>query len=516
MRFNPSDYITVFLSYDEPNCEENYQHLLTLNPNALRVHGVEGSDTAHKACAKLATTSRVVIIDGDNWVRDNFYTTDIELEYTDEDVISYSGYNIVNGTQYGNGGIKCWPVKHINEMQTHENGTEDSIDFVLNKYIELNNIGSDLRINGSPLQAWRAGFREVIKLTRDDNVDWRNYDRLWRWMHVGSDIENGVYSMYGARLAYYMLKVNKWDGSHNVKNFDFLNKLYEHVTTSLANTVLEEANVLGTLIGEKTNDKNISIALPEWNSNEYRRRIGNPVRSPVNYIPEYDIVFIHNNELGATENYNRIKERFPRAKELSGVTGIHNAHIQASKLCRTDYFWVVDGDAVINNDFDFTYSINFYEQPTVRVFRSINPVNKLVYGHGAVKLLPRLATLKMSKGNVDMTTSISTLYEPINIISNIHKFNTDAFSAWRTAFRECVKLSSQVIDRQQSSETIDRLYTWCSVGSEEQYGRETIKGALTGKVYGEVNRNSIEKLAKINNYEWLRSEYDKQFQQHPV
>ena len=91
MLFNPKYYTTVFLSYDEPNCEENYQHLLVLNPNALRVHGVEGSDAAHKACAELATTDRVVIVDGDNWVRDNFYTTDINIEYTDEDVIRFVG-----------------------------------------------------------------------------------------------------------------------------------------------------------------------------------------------------------------------------------------------------------------------------------------------------------------------------------------------------------------------------------------------------------------------------------------
>jgi hypothetical protein len=513
MRFNPSDYTTVFLSYDEPNCEENYQHLLTLNPNALRVHGIEGSDTAHKECAKLALTDRVVIVDGDNYVRADFYTTDIDIEYTDEDVISYSGYNIVNGTSYGNGGIKCWPVKHIVEMQTHENGSTDSIDFVLNKYIELNNIGSDLRINSSSLQAWRAGFREAIKLSQDENIDWRNYDRLYRWMHVGADIENGVYCLYGARLAYYMLKVNKWEGSHNVKNFDFLNKLYDHVTSLLTNSVLEEVNILGMIIREKTNDSNIGLALVDSANSNYRKQIRNPVRSTVNYVPEYDIVFIHNDELGAEENYNRIKERFPRAKELSGITGIHNAHIQAAKMCSTDYFWVVDGDAVIHDDFNFVYnSVHFYEQQTVRVFRAINPVNKLVYGHGAVKLLPRLATLRMSKGNVDMTTSISKLYEPINIVSNIHKFNTDAFSAWRTAFRECVKLSSKVIDRQQSSDSLERLYVWCSVGTEEQYGRETIRGALMGKVYGEANRNDSEKLAKINDYEWLSNEYNKQFQ----
>ena len=38
----------VFLSYDEPNAEKNYADLLTKVPYAKRVHGVEGSDAAHK------------------------------------------------------------------------------------------------------------------------------------------------------------------------------------------------------------------------------------------------------------------------------------------------------------------------------------------------------------------------------------------------------------------------------------------------------------------------------------
>ncbi len=325
----------------------------------------------------------------------------------------------------------------------------------------------------------------MIKLTRDDNMDWRNYDRLYRWMHIGEDIPNGIYAIQGARLAYKMLTVTKWDGTHNVKHFNFLNDLFEQ-------TLNLEYDTTGILLGTE--------------SSTYRNTISGPMRSPVNYTPEYDIVFIHNNESGAEENFNRVKERFPRAKELAGIKGIHNAHIEASKLCSTDYFWVVDGDAIIHDDFNFDYAgVSFYEQPTVRVFRAINPVNNLVYGHGGVKLLPRLATLRMNTDNIDMTTSISKLYEPVNIVSNIHKFNTDEFSAWRTAFRECVKLSSQVIDRQQSSETLTRLYTWCSTGSEEQYGKETIRGALMGKLYGDINKDNQENLQLINNYEWLKT-----------
>ena len=80
MLFNPLDYTTVFLSYDEPNAEENYRHLLTLNPQALRVHGVKGSDTAHKEVAKLSKTDSVIIVDADNFVKSYFFTNTIELK----------------------------------------------------------------------------------------------------------------------------------------------------------------------------------------------------------------------------------------------------------------------------------------------------------------------------------------------------------------------------------------------------------------------------------------------------
>ena len=46
----------IFLSYDEPNAEKNYADLCNKAPWAKRVHGVKGSDAAHKACAKLSET----------------------------------------------------------------------------------------------------------------------------------------------------------------------------------------------------------------------------------------------------------------------------------------------------------------------------------------------------------------------------------------------------------------------------------------------------------------------------
>ena len=65
----------------------------------------------------------------------------------------------------------------------------------------------------------------------------------------------------------------------------------------------------------------------------------------------YDIIFVSYNEPNADKNYAALKSRFPTAKRVDGVKGIHQAHIAAAKKAFTKMFWVVDGDAEILDSF---------------------------------------------------------------------------------------------------------------------------------------------------------------------
>lgn len=521
MIFNPSDYTVVFLSYDEPNCEENYQHLLTLCPDALRVHGVKGSDTAHKEVALLSKTDSVIIVDGDNKVKPSFFTKTFNLLDSVDlstSVLSYSAYNIVNGNCYGNGGIKVWPVSLLKSMKTHENAEDpSSVDFDFKSYLQLNYAGSDTDITASPLQAFRAGFREGIKLCMEDGqivthvtqINWKNYDRLWRWLHIGIDVTNGAWSIYGARLAYYMSFVHRGDFS-KVKDFNYVQNIFNESTVSNV-SLFDEINRVGVLLRKHTRDNRIGDVYSHADSKEFRDTVPCTIRSEQEFIKyQYnetpEVFFISNGEGNSDKNFELVKKKAPDVKRIDRVPGIHNAHIAAAKLATTDYFWVVDADAVLVDDFTFEFTIPFYEEPKVRVWRSKNPVNGLVYGNGGVKLLPRIQTILMDTSSTDMTTSISKLYEPIFKVSNITEFNIDAFSAWRSGFRECAKLASQVIDN--SSDTLNRLNTWCTVGKDKPFGKETIAGANAGKQYGTDNKGNKQALGLINDYKWLREQYE--------
>lgn len=216
----------------------------------------------------------------------------------------------------------------------------------------------------------------------------------------------------------------------------------------------------------------------------------------------FDIVFISYNEPTADENFARLKERFPLAKHVKGVKGIHQAHIEAAKRSFTPMFWVVDADAVVLDTFNFDYTVTKEEYDIVHVWRSSNPVNGLEYGYGGVKLLPKKLTLEMDTSSTDMTMSISPRFKAMEAISNITAFNTDPFTTWRSAFRECCKLS--VINNEES---IARLHTWCQLNKCAEYGEYAYSGALAGSKYGQDNAGNKPALSLINDFDWLMSQF---------
>ena len=225
----------------------------------------------------------------------------------------------------------------------------------------------------------------------------------------------------------------------------------------------------------------------------------------------YDIVFISYNEPNARQNFDDLYSRFntigvfgDRVKRVSNVKGIHNAHIEAAKLVNTDYFFVVDGDAQILDSFVFDYTVPNLVDNIVHVYHSKNPINDLIYGYGGVKLLPTKLTRNMDITTTDMTTSISNKFKVINEVSNITAFDTDEFSTWKSAFRECAKLASKTINRQDEEETNERLKTWTTYATGS-YKRDALRGANAGMQFGLSNSSN---LNLINDFEWLKEQFN--------
>ena len=238
-----SEFDVVFISYDEDNCEENWADLQDKVPWAKRVHGVDGSDAAHKAAANLSETDLFITVDADNIVDTSFFNMELDFDHPKlkDKAISWSAKNYINGLEYGNGGLKLWPKSHVLNMRTHE-ASDDAdkrkqLEFCWDdNYIQMTNRYSVTHPNGSPRQAFRAGFREGVKMSLDqggkvdpltfkEKIWWGNYKRLITWCSVGADVENGLWAMYGARLGCYMTNLTDWDYV-NVRDFEYINKLW--------------------------------------------------------------------------------------------------------------------------------------------------------------------------------------------------------------------------------------------------------------------------------------------------
>ena len=223
----------------------------------------------------------------------------------------------------------------------------------------------------------------------------------------------------------------------------------------------------------------------------------------------YDIIFLSYHEENAEKHWELVRQRFPRAIHIKGITGLVKAHRIAAEQCKTRYFWVVDADNIVSDDFDLSFRWTRWEENEnrVAVWRARNNVNGLEYGYGGIKLLPRRAVLEVSNRVTDFTTSISDLFIPMEEVASTTVINSTPFEAWKAGFRECVKLSSGIIDGCIPIENEERLKIWMTTALDVQNQEYCITGAKKGCYYGSDNADNPAALARINDWKWLHEQF---------
>ena len=154
----------------------------------------------------------------------------------------------------------------MQNMNTHENTdgrTETQVEFCFDPlYWAMHDCYSTTYPNGSAFHAWRAGFREGVKMCLNrgarptlaefkDQVHQRNLDHLTIWHNIGADVEYGYWAMAGARQGTYMTMLTNWDYLQ-VQNFDALAELWTTVE-------LEQPEILANRIAD---DLHTQLDLP--------------------------------------------------------------------------------------------------------------------------------------------------------------------------------------------------------------------------------------------------------------
>ena len=287
-----ADLDCIYLSYDEPQKEEFWIKIQNIVPWAKRVDGVKGSDAAHKAAAHASDTDRFILIDGDNLPDESFFNTTLELdEISEQAVFRWRARNHINGLMYGNGGLSSWTKNFAMNMRTHEasEGKDDTdVEFCFDTfYWPMHDCYSTTYPNGSPKHAWRAGFREGVKMCLDqgrkptvaefrDKVHARNLDHLTIWHNVGLDVEHGDWAIAGARMGTQWTLLSSWNHKQ-VQWFDTLEDIWNRMKDQDPMQIIERyADELTTQLGLPMNlytAKQSAFFKQHYRSNWYNRGI---------------------------------------------------------------------------------------------------------------------------------------------------------------------------------------------------------------------------------------------------
>ena len=299
------DLDCIYLTYDEPQKEEFWVKIKNMVPWCRRVDGVKGSDAAHKAAGEASDTERFILIDGDNLPDFNFFDLTLDFTGLDESYkkaqYRWRARNNINGLIYGNGGMSSWTKEYVMNMKTHEAANGDdthTVDFCLDYdnslYWSMHDCYSTTYPNYTPFQAFRAGFREGVKMCLINGkkptveefkrIPQRNLDNLTVWQNVGTDVENGIYAIYGARLGTYYTMLTDWDHK-DVQDFSKLEEIYNQHKD-------KDPHYSGSFFGDALSDKlNLPMCvLSSEQSKFFKRHMNKDKKNLGPLVKEIDII----------------------------------------------------------------------------------------------------------------------------------------------------------------------------------------------------------------------------------
>ena len=158
----------VFISYDEPGADRNWQILSDRFTRARRIHGVRGMEQALETAADAAQTP---------WYYAVFAKTELYPAFNFDFVPDYfqqpkhyifNSRNTVNGLEYGHMGIVMYNSAGIRSInKSGKFGLDYTMSFPNESIPILSCLGA---FDQSPYHTWRTAFREAGKLAYFESI----------------------------------------------------------------------------------------------------------------------------------------------------------------------------------------------------------------------------------------------------------------------------------------------------------------------------------------------------------
>jgi len=200
------------------------------------------------------------------------------------------------------------------------------------------------------------------------------------------------------------------------------------------------------------------------------------------------------------KRFETLKDRFPRAKWSKGIKGQTLAYMAAAAMSKTRYFFAVFPKIDLCDDFDFSYQPDRLRNPCHYIFDCHNEVIDCTYGHDGVILWNKRLVQQTTDPGLDFTLSKPCTSVPI--LSAINKLDETPLMAWRTAFREVIKLRLQKI----TVETNYRLKKWTTMGKGKN-AEWVHRGAMDAMKFVENKENPYLSY----DFEWIKNFFEKKY-----
>jgi hypothetical protein len=221
-----------------------------------------------------------------------------------------------------------------------------------------------------------------------------------------------------------------------------------------------------------------------------------------------DIIYISNGEPEAERWYTHLAQTCEReVKRVIDVDGRSRAYKAAAELSTTPWFWAIFAKLEVMPEFDWTWQPDWLQEPKHYIFNSRNPVNGLEYGHMGVIAYNKQLVLDTDSPGLDFT--LSKAHAVVPHVSAIAHYNTTPELTWRTAFREVLKLSDDVV-KTGSVESTYRMDTWLTVADGDHAEFSLLGAADAVDYYNKINGDYTE-LMRSYEWAWLKDYYAKRY-----
>jgi hypothetical protein len=219
-----------------------------------------------------------------------------------------------------------------------------------------------------------------------------------------------------------------------------------------------------------------------------------------------DVVFISNGERNAEFHYNHLamclQEQPNRLHRVDGINGRVAAYHAALEASTTPWALCVFAKLRIDVGFPWDWQPDRLQAAKHYIFNAKNPVNGLEYGHQAMIAYNKKLVLSNSGTGLDFT--LDQAHEVVPILSGTAYYAQTPWSAWRTAFREAIKLRASLPD----VESEYRLDRWLNFDNTNQHivnEKWSRCGAQDAIEYYDAVQGNFTELRKSYEWAWLAS-----------